>query len=80
MKLKLFGNAAQEPINLMLLNGGYDAEAGRVVLLVKNETQSGTLAFEVTEARRISEILATNIPNVERVEPASEVREILRPG
>ena len=29
MKLKLFGTTATEPVSLMLLNGGYDAERGR---------------------------------------------------
>ena len=69
MKLKLFGNAATEPITLTLLNGGYDAESGRVVLMVRNDEQSGTLALDVNEARKLAAILSTGIPDVKMVEP-----------
>ena len=68
MKLKLFGTTATDPINLTLLNGGYDAESGRVVLMVRNDEQSGTLALDVNEARKLATILTTGIPDVKMVE------------
>ena len=68
MKLKLFGTTATEPVNLTLLNGGYDAESGRVVLMVRNDEQSGTLALDVNEARKLAGILSTGIPDVKMVE------------
>ena len=69
MKLKLFGTTATDPLNLTLLNGGYDAESGRVVLMVRNDDQSGTLALDVNEARKLAAILTTGIPDVKLVEP-----------
>ena len=69
MKLKLFGTTATDPINLTLLNGGYDCESGRVVLMVRNDDQSGTLALDVNEARKLAAILSTGIPDVKMVEP-----------
>ena len=68
MKLKLFGTTATDPINLTLLNGGYDCESGRVVLMVRNDEQSGTLALDVNEARKLATILTTGIPDVKMVE------------
>ena len=69
MKIKLYGTSTTEPLNLMLLNGGYDAESGRVVLMVRNDDQSGTLALDVNEARKLAAILSTGIPDVKMVEP-----------
>ena len=69
MKLKLFGTTATDPINLTLLNGGYDCESGRVVLMVRNDESSGTLALDVNEARKLAAILTTGIPDVKMVEP-----------
>jgi len=69
MKIKLYGTTATDPINLTLLNGGYDAESGRVVLMVRNDDQSGTLALDVNEARKLAAILSTGIPDVKMVEP-----------
>ena len=71
MKLKLFGTTATEPVTLTLLNGGYDAESGRVVLMVRNDDQSGTLALDVNEARKLATILSTGIPDVKMVEPTT---------
>ena len=68
MKLKLFGTTAVEPVTLTVLNGGYDAESGRVVLMVRNDDQSGTLALDVNEARKLATILTTGIPDVKMVE------------
>lgn len=68
MKIKLFGTAAVEPLILTLLNGGYDTESGRVVLIVRNDDQSGTLALDVNEARKLAAILQTGIPDVKMVE------------
>jgi len=69
MKLKTFGMAATEPIHLMLLNGGYDAESGRMVLMVRNDDVSGMLALDVNEARKLLTILQAGIPDVKMVEP-----------
>ena len=68
MKIKLYGTSTTEPLNLTLLNGGYDAESGRVVLMVRNDEQSGTLALDVNEARKLATILTTGIPDVKMVE------------
>ena len=69
MKIKLYGTTTTDPLNLTLLNGGYDAESGRVVLMVRNDEQSGTLALDVNEARKMAHILSTGIPDVKMVEP-----------
>ena len=69
MKLKLFGTTAADPITLTLLNGGYDAERGRLVVMVKNDEQSGTVEWDVNEARKLAAILSTGIPDVKMVEP-----------
>jgi len=68
MKLKLFGTTQHEPITLVVLNGGYDAESGRMMLMVKNETQSGTVTFDINEARKVAEVFANSTPPVERVD------------
>ena len=70
MKLKLFGSTivGAELITLSMLQGGYDAETGRVVLIVRNDTNSGTLSLDVTESRALLALLNANIPTVEKVE------------
>jgi hypothetical protein len=70
VKLKLFGSSivGAELIALTMLQGGYDAETGRVVLVVRNDTNSGTLSLDVTESRALLALLNANIPTVEKVE------------
>ena len=71
MKLKLFGNTGTVTITATVLNGGYDTDAGRMIFMIRNEEQSGMLAFDPIEARRIAECILASTPQVERVENMS---------
>lgn len=81
MKLKLFGDAAEAPLTLSILNGGYDQESGRMTFIVRNDMVSGTLTFDVGESQQLKASLAANVPNVERVDPlgGGHDQEIRRP-
>lgn len=70
MRLKLFGNGAMSEVTLEILNGAYDADIGKVVLIVRNKTASGLLTFDLTEARQV-DALAVNLPIVEKVDGAA---------
>lgn len=73
MRLKLFGDAAEAPLQLSILNGGYDAETGRMWFIVRNEQSSGVLSFDVSESRQMNASFNVNVPNVERVEPSNVI-------
>jgi hypothetical protein len=70
MKLKLFGSADASSLTLSILHGGYDSEVGRVVLIVRNDSLSGTLSLDVSESRALLSLLNTNVPTIEKVEAA----------
>lgn len=71
MKLKLFTDTGGlAPLALNILNGGYDPEVGRVVLVVRNDAMSGTLSLDVSESRSLLSLLNANVPNIEKVEAA----------
>lgn len=67
MKLLLLGNGPERAIRI--LGGGYDAKAGRAVLIVEDdEGHPGMMTFDVGEARNAIDSLSRDLPTVERVE------------
>jgi hypothetical protein len=74
LKLKLFGKDTTTVIPLTLLAGGYDIDHGRVTVMVKSDDdRAGTLNLEVSEARKLAEMLLAHTPEVERVEMKGEI-------
>lgn len=70
MRLKLFGNGAMSEVTLEILNGAYDADIGKVVLIVRNKSASGLLTFDINEARQV-DALSVNLPTVEKIDGAT---------
>lgn len=67
MKIKLF-NGAITTLDLKVMAGGYDPEAGRVSLVVNGaDGQAGTVLFDVTEAHKIATMLTATLPEVKKV-------------
>ena len=67
MKIKLF-NGNIIVLELKVMAGGYDTEAGRVSLMVHGvEGQAGTVQFDVAEARKVAGMLTATLPEVTRV-------------
>lgn len=72
MKLLLLGNGPERAIRI--LGGGYDAKAGRAVLIVEDdEGHPGMMTFDVGEARNAIDSLGRDLPTVERVEKDGKV-------
>lgn len=72
MKIKLF-NGSPILLNLRVLSGGFDADTGKMVLIVTGENNAaGTIALDVTEARDVTRILAAQAPDIAKVEAVLE--------
>ena len=67
MKIKLF-NGVITALELKVMAGGYDPEAGRVSLVVHGiDGQAGTVQFDVTEAHKVAGMLTATLPEVKKV-------------
>jgi len=72
MKIKLF-NGSPILLNLRVLSGGFDADSGKMILVVTGEGSSaGTIALDVTESRDIIRLLVADAPKVEKVDTVAD--------